>query len=109
MKKKESNSPDNTKGKDEIPDSLKYPAEEDMYSKGIRTGNTIIEENTDFETGYHGADTIEELNFRKKHESGELDVPGSEEDDKAEEIGAEDEENNYYSLGGDNHENLEES
>ena len=38
----------------------------------------------------------------------DLDVPGSEEDDANEDIGEEDEENNYYSLGGDNHENLEE-
>jgi len=38
----------------------------------------------------------------------DLDVPGSELDDDTEELGEEDEENNYYSLGGDNHENLEE-
>lgn len=35
----------------------------------------------------------------------DLDVPGSELDDAQEEIGSEDEENNLYSLGGDNHEN----
>jgi hypothetical protein len=28
-------------------------------------------------------------------------------DDKQEEIGSEDEENNYYSIGGDNHNDLE--
>lgn len=38
----------------------------------------------------------------------DLDVPGSESDDMNESIGEEDEENNYYSLGGDNSENLEE-
>jgi hypothetical protein len=38
----------------------------------------------------------------------DLDVPGADQDDPNEEIGEEDEENNYYSLGGDNHENLEE-
>jgi hypothetical protein len=38
----------------------------------------------------------------------DLDIPGAEEDDANEEIGEEDEENNYYSLGGDAHENLEE-
>jgi hypothetical protein len=37
-----------------------------------------------------------------------LDVPGAELDDKDEEIGEEDEENNYYSLGGDNHSDLDE-
>ena len=38
----------------------------------------------------------------------DLDIPGSELDNANEEIGEEDEENNYYSLGGDRHENLEE-
>lgn len=39
----------------------------------------------------------------------DLDVPGSEMDDAAENIGEEDEENNYYSLGGDRHESQEEN
>ena len=38
----------------------------------------------------------------------ELDIPGAELDDDSESIGEEDEENNYYSLGGDRHENLDE-
>lgn len=38
----------------------------------------------------------------------DLDIPGDDLDDADENIGEEDEENNYYSLGGDNHENLEE-
>jgi hypothetical protein len=37
-----------------------------------------------------------------------LDIPGVELDDPDEAIGEEDEENNYYSLGGDNHDDLEE-
>jgi hypothetical protein len=39
----------------------------------------------------------------------DLDIPGAELDDENEALGSEDEENNSYSLGGDNHENLEES
>lgn len=39
----------------------------------------------------------------------DLDVPGSEDDDRDEALGEEDEENNYYSLGGDNHEAQEEN
>ena len=35
-------------------------------------------------------------------------VPGAELDDVKEIIGGEDEENNYYSLGGDYHNNLDE-
>lgn len=38
----------------------------------------------------------------------DLDVPGSELDDELDEIGEGDEENNYYSLGGDRHESQEE-
>jgi hypothetical protein len=38
----------------------------------------------------------------------DLDIPGTELDDSNEVIGEEDEENNYYSLGGDRHENLDE-
>ena len=38
----------------------------------------------------------------------DLDIPGSELDNTNESIGEEDEENNYYSLGGDRHEDLEE-
>lgn len=38
----------------------------------------------------------------------DLDVPGAELDDANEEIGEEDEENNYYSLGGDSKESLDE-
>ncbi|UAY52560.1 hypothetical protein [Ferruginibacter albus] len=37
-----------------------------------------------------------------------LDIPGAELDDDNEKIGEEDEENNYYSLGGDDHNDLEE-
>jgi len=36
----------------------------------------------------------------------DLDVPGEEQDDANEEIGEEDEENNEYSLGGDNHDDI---
>jgi hypothetical protein len=46
-----------------------------------------------------------------KKETGpadDLDIPGAELDDADEAIGEEDEENNYYSLGGDNHNDLEE-
>ena len=39
----------------------------------------------------------------------DLDVPGSEMDNEQENNGMEDEENNYYSLGGDNHDDLEEN
>lgn len=51
---------------------------------------------------------LDEDEERIKRAANELDVPGSELDDDNEIIGEEDEENNYYSLGGENHEDLEE-
>lgn len=39
----------------------------------------------------------------------DLDIPGAELDDEEEELGEEDEENNLYSLGGDRHEDMEQS
>jgi len=39
----------------------------------------------------------------------DLDIPGAELDDESESVGSEDEENNSYSLGGDDHNDLEES
>jgi hypothetical protein len=50
-------------------------------------------------------DGLQDRNFHPD----EIDVPGAELDDAQEEIGEEDEENNYYSLGGDDKENLEEN
>ncbi len=54
------------------------------------------------------AGTTHETEFEEDRSGGDLDVPGSELDDRQERIGSEDEENNYYSLGGDNHKDLEE-
>ena len=52
---------------------------------------------------------MNEKDFEDDLSGGDLDIPGAELDDSNEEIGEEDEENNYYSLGGDNHDDLEES
>ena len=49
-----------------------------------------------------------EKDFEEDMTGNDLDVPGAELDDEQENIGSEDEENNYYSLGGDDHENLDE-
>lgn len=53
-------------------------------------------------------DPLNEVSGTYGQTGADLDVPGSEADDADEDRGEEDEENNYYSLGGDNHENLEE-
>lgn len=51
---------------------------------------------------------MNEKDFEEDMTGNDLDVPGAELDDVQENIGSEDEENNYYSLGGDDHENLDE-
>lgn len=49
-----------------------------------------------------------EKDFYKDMTGEDLDVPGSEADEAKGNSGNEDEENNYYSLGGDDHKDLEE-
>ena len=75
-----------------------YGAADDIYSREARV--PLSEEGDEFDDS--------ENTGRKALPGDELDVPGSELDDQEEKIGSEDEENNYYSLGGDNHEDLEE-
>jgi hypothetical protein len=54
-------------------------------------------------------DALEDERHKLKNELDEgLDVPGADLDDEDEFIGEEDEENNYYSLGGENHDDPEE-
>ncbi len=73
--------------KKNLPGYPLYPASEDIYNRSNKV------ENMDFEDG---------------ETENDLDVPGAELDDQQERIGSEDEENNYYSIGGDNHNDLEE-
>jgi hypothetical protein len=47
-------------------------------------------------------------NYYDDMSGSDLDIPGSELDDLQEKIGSEDEENNLYSLGGDDHNDLDE-
>ena len=66
-----------------------------------------LEEST-LDTTDEDGDPLNEVSSQYGQTGTDLDVPGSEDDDADENIGEEDEENNYYSVGGDNHENLEE-
>lgn len=87
-----------------------YPDNEDIYNKGEKAAD-IDPENTDQlkSSGKRiNSDAPNEQGFKEDHSGGDLDIPGSELDDNEEILGSEDEENNYYSIGGDNHDNLEE-
>ncbi len=76
---------------------LSYPPEEDIFRKSTREVNIEPE------------DPVLKIMGDHNRNEAELDVPGSELDDADEAIGSEDEENNYYSLGGDEHDNLDEN
>ena len=88
-----------------------YPANEDIYSKYQKENNInpndiskIRESDENEKVG-----TSNEKDFNVDASGSDLDIPGSELDDEQENIGSEDEENNYYSLGGDDHNDLEEN
>ena len=82
---------------------LEYPPSEDIYNKGTEDKSV-------------DPDALPEIIGKSKtslvtaeeSDDMDLDVPGSELDDDMEAIGEEDEENNYYSLGGDDHNSLDE-
>ncbi len=89
MGKQIKNEETNAEDRRGLPGYPHYPKKEDIYESGNK------------------------VPLDDKNDSGDsdidLDVPGSELDDKNEVIGEEDEENNYYSLGGDQHTDLEEN
>ncbi|UYQ92674.1 hypothetical protein MKQ68_21580 [Chitinophaga horti] len=79
---------------DDIEESDADVTEDDLEILGDPLRDFELEDNSDI--------------VRPEREEGDedlddLDVPGEELDDDLEEIGEEDEENNYYSLGGDRH------
>jgi hypothetical protein len=85
-----------------------YPASEDIYSKYEKERDINPEDlsKTKESNDSHGAHN--EKDYIDDESGNDLDIPGAELDDSQEDIGSEDEENNYYSLGGDNHNDLEE-
>lgn len=94
---------------DNLPSSLNYKPEDDIYNKSKREEDINPDDNSVITESNEKDDAMNEKDFEHDMSGDDLDIPGAELDDNDEEIGEEDEENNYYSLGGDNHENQEES
>jgi len=88
--------------KEEFPGYPIYPESEDIYSRAKET-ELDPEELTKQKTAAEQTGKLNEKNFKDDVTGGDLDVPGAELDDEQENIGSEDEENNMYSFGGDNH------
>ena len=79
-----------------------YPVDEDLYARS-KEEKGIDPEQISNTKQYAESGSNKEKDFEDDFTGEDLDVPGSELDDNQEEIGCEDEENNYYSLGGDDH------
>jgi hypothetical protein len=99
------------KDKSTIPDSLLYPPSEDIYSQLKKESEVDPEDVTKNKVPVEINNTTElnQKDFEEDVSGADLDIPGSELDDELENSGSEDEENNHYSIGGDNHSNLDEN
>ena len=114
MKKVLNTNPPKQKPDNDVNDNFReyplYPDSEDIYNKFIKEKN--IDPEDIFNVKKSGKSDKVLTNIEKvtnEVTSGsDLDIPGSELDDEQENIGSEDEENNYYSLGGDDHNDLDE-
>ncbi len=111
MKKEPNINPFDTMRINEEKDHLReyplYPDDEDIYIKSKEEDEIDPEDTSRIKKTDMNLSASDEDN--EDNESGDdLDIPGSELDDEQEMIGNEDEENNYYSLGGDDHNDLDE-
>lgn len=77
-----------------------YSEDEDIYRQGKEEGDI------DPENVHRKKEIVNEADIDDESGHG-LDIPGSEIDDDLEDIGSEDEENNYYSLSDDHADELE--
>ncbi len=102
MKKKKKNSFD-----EDLPGN--YDASEDIYRQNLVEKEVDPEDTSRRKEQNTTAEGWNSKDFADDVSGSDLDVPGAELDDEWENVGAEDEENNYYSLGGDNHNDLEEN
>ena len=110
MSIKKNNEPEPGNAASLTEDIYTYPPADDIYNK-LEEAEEVDPENitkgklpnvqyeTDAQTGKVYVDN---------GPGNDLDVPGSELDDELEITGGEDEENNYYSLGHDNHDKFDE-
>ena len=84
-----------------------YPDSEDIYNI-FQEEEEINPEDTSKSKESNSNNALRRKNLEDESGENDMDIPGAELDDLQEDIGNEDEENNYYSLGGDEHLDLEE-
>jgi hypothetical protein len=110
MKEKPSKANLTDQEKDNLQGYPPYPPGEDIYGKYLKDRSINPEDpsNTKEPGDNYKTGTNNEKDFDEDVSGSDLDIPGSELDDELEITGSEDEENNYYSLGGDDHNDLDE-
>lgn len=84
-----------------------YPDDEDIY-QNFQEEEEIKPEDTSKKKVPNSDNALRRKDLDDVSNEKDLDIPGSELDDQQEDIGSEDEENNYYSIGGDDHIDLDE-
>lgn len=99
---------DNSEKDNSFPGYPSYSPSEDIYKKDKEEIDINPEDTSKTKKSNKTEGLSNEKSFSEDMTGDDLDVPGSELDDQQESIGSEDEENNYYSLGGDNHNDLDE-
>jgi hypothetical protein len=101
---------ENNQEKDHLQGYPPYPPDDDIYGKCQKDRNINPEDPSTIKDPFdnYGRGINNQKDFNDDLSGSDLDVPGSELDDELEIIGSEDEENNYYSLGGDDHTDLDE-
>jgi hypothetical protein len=85
-----------------------YPASQDVFTRHKVEEEVDPEQTGKLKDSAEVTDGLNEKDFSDDVSGSDLDIPGADADDLQEEIGSEDEENNYYSLGGDDKEGQEE-
>lgn len=85
-----------------------YPPSEDIYNIDKEETEIDPEDISKTKSTNENDGKFNEKTFDQDKSGDDLDIPGSELDDEQENIGSEDEENNGYSIGSDNHNDLEE-
>ena len=78
-------------------EKMNYPSSEDIYSQNKEEFDINPEDISKKKTTDGSFSEMNEETFEDVKTGIDLDVPGSELDDVQEDIGSEDEENNYYS------------
>ena len=85
-----------------------YPDGDDIYVN-FQEEEDINPEDTSKTKEPNSNNAMRRKDLDDDHSENDLDIPGAELDNLQEDIGSEDEENNYYSLGGDDHNDLDEN